>query len=163
MLTVEACESPVPPDVTGSCRQLEGEGSGVGVQVSIQSRDVDAVGFGFLAHLDLAREHLRSVVVNVAQQDLQSARPAGWRNACTDTQIKTHIYNQLTALHSDQLEASGAAHSLWSRVHNRQQCGKLIFSLRFSHHRSAARISDHFSHSPAFCGRRAHAGIHAAY
>lgn len=91
LLTIDACESPVPPDVTGPWRQLEGEGSGVGVQVSVQRRDVDAVSFGFLAHLDLVREHLRSVIINVAQQDLQGARPTGWRNACTNTPIKTHM------------------------------------------------------------------------
>lgn len=91
-LTVEACKRPVPPDVTGSSRQLEGEGSGVGVQVSIQSCDVDAVVFGSLAHLNLVREHLRSVIVNVTQQDLQSASPTGLRNACTDTQMKRQIY-----------------------------------------------------------------------
>lgn len=55
--------------------------------------------------------------------------------------------NELTALHSEQLELTGAVRSLWSRFHNHMQFGKLIFSL----HRSTARITNRFSHYPAFC------------
>ena len=80
--TAEAGECPVAANVRGLVGQLEGERPRVRVQVTIHCCNVDAIGVWTLTHLCLLRKHPRGVIVDVQQIDLQSARPAGWRNTC---------------------------------------------------------------------------------
>lgn len=63
--------------------------------------------------------------------------------------------NKLSALYSELLEPTATVHTPRSRFHNHMQFAELVFLLEFFNHRSTARVSDHFSHYPAFCGRTA--------
>lgn len=79
--TTNSRNGPVPPHVEGPLGQLEGERPSVWIEVSIHGRDVDGIWLRLLAYLGLLREHLRSVIVDILEVDLQSACAACWRFA----------------------------------------------------------------------------------
>lgn len=80
LFTVKSGNGPVASDAGGERWQLEDERPDVGVGVRICGGDVDpGVGPRAVAHLSLAGDQHRRVVVHVDQVDLERSRSAGRR------------------------------------------------------------------------------------
>lgn len=80
--TIEPCDGPVLPHCRWHTWQLEDEGPHVGIDVGVGGRDVDDIQVWLLADLRLLWQQLRSIVIDVDQVDLQSARATGRGNSC---------------------------------------------------------------------------------
>lgn len=94
ILTIESIQRPITANIWRAAGQLEGKGPGVGRQVGVAGCDVNGVGIWLLAHFNLRREDVRSIVINVQEVHLKGAGPTGGRDSCA--QHSGHIWQSFS-------------------------------------------------------------------
>lgn len=98
-LTVEATQRPVTTHVQGPSNQVKGKWSGIGTEIRVACCNVDGIGPWLLAHLYFRWKHVRGVVINVQQVDLQGSCTTGSRVTCKQKQEYQNTTEQWPEFH----------------------------------------------------------------
>ena len=86
-LTTDSRNGPVSLNIRGPIGEFKGKRSCVWVQVPVERRDVEGIWLWLLAYLHLVRENLGCVVVDIQQEDLESACATCRWHTCTDRKV----------------------------------------------------------------------------